>query len=42
MNEYDLEKMVDLFDFIYGYMFVEILEEVDVILLNICFICEKV
>lgn len=42
MNEYDLEKMVDLLDLMYGYSVVESVEEVDVILFNICLICEKV
>lgn len=42
MNEYDLLKMVDLFNVVNGYELIEIFEEVDVLFLNICLICEKV
>lgn len=42
MNEYDLLKMVDFLNLIYGLEFIDKFEEVDVLLFNICLICEKV
>lgn len=42
MNEYDLVKMVDVFVVSDGLELIDSLDDVDVILVNICFICEKV
>lgn len=42
MNEYDLDKMVDVFNVVEGFEKIDMLEDVDIILFNMCLVCEKV
>lgn len=41
MNEYDIEVMVGIF-MVFGYEVINFVDDVNVILLNICVICENV